>query len=134
MPAANGLGTARAVANLYGCVATGGAEIGMTPGTLGSLINAAVPPTKGLRDNVLHVGTVFSLGFMRPFPKFKFGSSDKAFGTPGAGGSFGMADPDTGIGFGYVMNRLGFHGWSDPRELALRQALFHDILEARPQT
>jgi hypothetical protein len=49
-------------------------------------------------------------------------------------GSFGMADPDTGIGFGYVMNRLGFHLWSDPRELALRQVLFHDILGARSQT
>ncbi|BBY07245.1 hypothetical protein MNVI_25630 [Mycobacterium noviomagense] len=46
----------------------------------------------------------------------------------------GFADPDTGIGFGYVMNRLGFHLWSDPRELAVRQALFRDVLGARPQT
>jgi CubicO group peptidase (beta-lactamase class C family) len=134
MPAVNGTGTARSVARLYGCVATGGAEIGMTPDTLGPLINAAAPPTKGLRDKVLHVDTVFSLGFVKPFPKFTFGSSDKAFGTPGAGGSFGMADPDTGIGFGYAMNRLGFHPWSDPRELALRQALFHDVLGTRSQT
>ena len=43
-----------------------------------------------------------------------FGSSDNAFGTPGAGGSFGFADPDTGIGFAYVMNRMGFAPWSDP--------------------
>jgi CubicO group peptidase (beta-lactamase class C family) len=134
IPASNGIGTARSVAKLYGCASTGGAEIGMTPATLSSLINAAAPPTKGLRDRVLHIDTVFSLGFMKPFPKFKFGSSDKAFGTPGTGGSFGMADPDTGIGFGYVMNRLGFHVCSDPRELALRHALFHDILGARPQT
>ncbi|MGH3522678.1 MAG: EstA family serine hydrolase, partial [Mycobacterium sp.] len=55
-------------------------------------------------------------------------------GTPGYGGSFGFADPDTGIGFGYVMNRLGFHLYSDPREIALRQALFRDVLGARPQT
>ena len=134
MPASNGIGTARSVAKLYGCVATGGSEIGMTPGALDALITAAVPPVRGLRDKVLHVDTVFSLGFMKPFPKFVFGSSRKAFGTPGAGGSFGMADPDTGIGFGYVMNRMGFHVWSDPREVALRHALFHDILGARPQT
>jgi CubicO group peptidase (beta-lactamase class C family) len=134
MPAANGIGTARSVAKLYACAATGGSQIGMTPAALDALVTAAVPPTKGLRDKVLHVDTVFSLGFMKPFPKFVFGSSDKAFGTPGAGGSFGMADPDTGIGFGYVMNRLGFHVWSDPRELALRQVLFHEILGARPQT
>jgi hypothetical protein len=50
------------------------------------------------------------------------------------GGSFGFADPDTGIGYGYVMNKLGFHPVSDPRELALRQVLFHDILRTRPQT
>jgi CubicO group peptidase (beta-lactamase class C family) len=83
---------------------------------------------------VMHVDTVFSLGYIKPFPKFRFGSSSKAFGTPGLGGSFGFADPDTGIGYAYVMNRLGFHLWSDPRELALRQVLFHDIVGARPQT
>jgi hypothetical protein len=57
MPTANGIGTARSVAKLYGCVATGGAEIGMTPDTFGSLVNAAVPPSKGRRDKVLHVDT-----------------------------------------------------------------------------
>ena len=134
IPASNGTGTAQSVAKLYGSAATGGAEIGMTPAALSALIDAAIPPTRGLRDKVLHIDTVFSSGFMKPFPKFKFGSSDKAFGTPGTGGSFGMADPDTGIGFAYVMNRLGFHVPSDPRELALRHALFHDILGARPQT
>ena len=32
------------------------------------------------------------------------------------------------------MNKMGFHLFSDPRELALRNALFHDTLGARPQT
>ena len=76
---------------------------------------------------MLHVDTTFSLGYLKPFPKFRFGSSDRAFGTPGAGGSFGFADPDTGIGFAYAMNKAGFHLYNDPRELALRQAVFHDI-------
>jgi CubicO group peptidase (beta-lactamase class C family) len=62
-----------------------------------------------------------------------FGSSGNAYGTPGFGGSFGFADPETGIGFGYVMNKLGFHLYSDPRELALRQAVFRDVLGVRPQ-
>ena len=66
---------------------------------------------------MLHVDSLFSLGYCKPVPHFDFGSSDKAFGTPGLGGSFGFADPDTGVGFAYVMNRLGFHLWSDPREL-----------------
>jgi CubicO group peptidase (beta-lactamase class C family) len=119
IPAGNGIGTARSVAKAYGAVATGGSDLGVTATTLDALVRPAVPPTNGLRDKVLHVDTVFSLGFFKPFPKFTFGSADKAFGTFGAGGSFGFADPDTGIGFAYVMNRLGFHMWSDPRELAL---------------
>ncbi|WP_375487531.1 serine hydrolase domain-containing protein [uncultured Mycobacterium sp.] len=134
MPAANGIGTARSVANAYGCAATGGTELGLTPTTLDALTQPAVTPTGGIRDKVLHVDSVFSLGYCKPVPHFCFGSSDKAFGTPGYGGSFGFADPDTGIGFGYVMNRLGFHLWSDPREIALRQALFRDVLGARSQT
>ncbi len=134
IPAANGIGTARSVAKAYGCVATGGSDLGLTASTLDALAKPAIPPTKGLRDKVLHVDTTFSLGYLKPFPKFRFGSSDKAFGTPGAGGSFGFADPDTGIGFAYAMNRAGFHLYNDPRELALRQALFHDIVGARSQT
>ncbi len=134
MPAVNGTGTARSIAKLYGSAATGGSELGLTPSTLDALREPAVPPTNGVRDKVLHVDTSFSLGFGKPAPLSVFGSSDNAFGTPGAGGSFGFADPDTGIGFGYVMNKLGFHLVSDPRELGLRNALFHDILGTRPQT
>jgi CubicO group peptidase (beta-lactamase class C family) len=134
IPSSNGIGTARSVAKAYGAVATGGSDLGMTASTVDALVKPAVPPTNGLRDKLMHIDTVFSLGYFKPFPQCRFGSSDKAFGTPGLGGSFGFADPDTGIGFGYVMNRCGFHLWSDPRELALRQAVFHDILGARSQT
>lgn len=133
MPAVNGTGTARSIAGLYGSAATGSPELGLSADTLDALKSPARPPTKGLRDKVLHVDSNFTLGFNKPSPLCMFGSSDKAFGTPGAGGSFGFADPDTGIGYGYVMNKLGFHLVSDPRELALRQALFHETLGARPQ-
>lgn len=137
IPAANGTGTAESVARLYGDAATGGAGIGLTPEVFAALTAPPVHPTKGLRDKVLHVNTLFSLGFGRPIensPKYVIGSSDKAFGAPGAGGSVGFADPDTGVGFGYVMNKLGFHLISDPRGLRLRQALFRDVLGARPQS
>lgn len=137
IPAANGTGTAESVARLYGDAAIGGCEIGLTPEVFAALTAPPVRPTKGLRDKVLHVDTSFSLGFGRPIentPKYVIGSSDKAFGAPGAGGSVGFADPDTGVGFSYLMNRLGFHLISDPRALSLRQALFRDILGVRPQT
>ena len=134
IPSANGIGTARAVARLYGGAATGGADLGLGDDTLDALAAPALEPSRGARDKVMNVDVAYSLGFCKPVPHFAFGSSEKAFGTPGFGGSFGCADPDTGVGFAYVMNRLGFHLWSDPRELALRQALFRDVLGARAQT
>jgi CubicO group peptidase (beta-lactamase class C family) len=138
IPAANGTGTAESVARLYGDAAIGGPEIGLTQEVFDALTAPPVRPTKGLRDKVLHVDTLFSLGFGRPIAelrtKYVIGSSDKAFGAPGAGGSVGFADPDTGVGFGYVMNKLGFHLISDPRATRLRQALFRDVLGARPQS
>lgn len=133
MAAVNGTATARSVAKLYGSAATGDSQLGLSPDVRGALEGPAVPPTKGLRDMVLKMQTSFSLGFGKPFPKYVFGSSDRAFGWNGAGGSFGFADPDTGVGFGYVMNKLGYHAFSDPRELALRQAVFRDVLGARTQ-
>jgi CubicO group peptidase (beta-lactamase class C family) len=134
IPSANGIGTAAAVAQLYGAAATGDTALGLTQPVLDELTAFPAPPSRGVRDKALHVDVVYSLGMSKPMPLCVFGSSDKAFGTPGFGGSFGFADPDTGIGFAYVMNRLGFHLCSDPRELAVRQALFRDVLGARPQT
>jgi CubicO group peptidase (beta-lactamase class C family) len=134
MPSSNGIGTARAVAQFYGAAATGGADLGLTANVVRELEAPARQPSGGIRDKVMNVKVLFSLGFCKPLPPIHFGSSDKAFGTPGFGGSFGFADPDTGVGFAYVMNRLGFHLASDPRELALRQAVFRDVLGTRPQS
>ena len=134
IPSANGIGTARSVARMYGSAATGGAELGLTPATIEALCAPATPPSGPGRDRVLGIDTAFSLGMAKPMPQFVFGSSGHAFGTPGFGGSFGFADPETGTGFAYVMNRIGFHLLSDPRELAVRQALFRDVLGTRTQS
>ena len=122
------MGTARSIAKLYGDAATGGSGLGLSQAVRDALEGPAVPPTMGVRDKVMHFDTSYSLGFGKPTSTFVFGSSDQAFGWPGPGGSFGFADPDTGVGFGYVMNRLGFAPIQRPEELALRQALFRDVL------
>jgi CubicO group peptidase (beta-lactamase class C family) len=134
LPAANGTGQVRAVARLYGDAAIGGAKLGLDKATLDALVQPAQPPRGGLRDVVLRIPTVFSLGYVKSFPRFRFGTTaGQAFGTPGAGGSFGFADPDTGVGFAYAMNRSGFHLFDDPREVALRDALLHRVLGEMPQ-
>ena len=48
----------------------------------------------------------------------------RAYGTTGMGGSFGFADPTTGFGFAYVMNRLGMSIMSDIRCRKLYRAVF----------
>jgi CubicO group peptidase (beta-lactamase class C family) len=133
IPSANGIGNARAVAQLYGAAATADTRLGLTETTIAELRAPARNPSGGVRDKVLRVDSEYSVGFCKPLPHFVFGSSNQAFGTPGFGGSFGFADPETGIGYAYTMNRLGFHLLSDPRELRVRQALFADVLGARPQ-
>jgi CubicO group peptidase (beta-lactamase class C family) len=121
LPAGNGVGTARAIARAYSVFAEGGAELGITQETLARV--TAVPETTDALDAVLGVPSCFSLGFLRPGNGLAFGSSRHAFGAPGAGGSFGFADPDARLGYAYVMNRLDFYLDDDPREKALRDAV-----------
>ena len=64
----------------------------------------------------------FSLGFMKPSPAWPFGSAS-SFGSPGAGGAMGYADPIAGVGYGYVTSQMGTSLTGDPRDVALRNAL-----------
>jgi len=89
-------------------------------------VTALPTPAPGV-DEVLGVPSFFSLGFLRPGPQGFFGSTQRALGSPGAGGSFGFADPDARVGFAYVMNKLDFHLMNDPREKALRDAVYRAI-------
>ena len=48
--------------------------------------------------------------------------SPRAYGSPGAGGAMGFADPEIGVGYGYVTSKMGAVLTGDPRDLALRNA------------
>ncbi len=125
LPAGNGVGTARAIARAYSAFAEGGAELGITAETFARI---TAPPTVARpKDEVLGVPSFFSLGFARPGPDVGFGSTERAFGAPGAGGSFGFADPDARLGYAYVMNKLDFWLIDDPREKPLRDAVYRAI-------
>jgi CubicO group peptidase (beta-lactamase class C family) len=128
VPAGNGVGTARALARAYSAFAEGGAEIGLTPATFGRI--TALPDATRPRDELLGIPSYFSLGFLRPGPLVGFGSTERAFGAPGAGGSFAFADPDARLGFAYVMNKLDFYLVDDPREKSLRDAVYRALAAA----
>ncbi|HEY5678373.1 MAG TPA: serine hydrolase domain-containing protein [Myxococcales bacterium] len=129
VPAGNGVGTARAIARAYSAFAEGGAELGITAETFARIV--APPHVPRPVDEVLGIPSWFSLGFLRPGPEVAFGSSARAFGSPGAGGSFAFADPDARLGYAYVMNKLDFYMADDPREKALRDAVYRAIASRR---
>jgi len=127
VPSGGAVGTARAIAHAYSVFATGGRELGLRPETLDLLAAPAIPPTRGFYDECMKVdGVQFSLGFMKPTPVWPFGSAS-SFGAPGAGGSLGFADPTAGVGYAYVTSQMGTRLTGDPRDVALRDALYSAI-------
>ena len=71
-------------------------------------------------------GVQFSLGFMKPSPAWPFGSAT-SFGSPGAGGSLGLADPMAGVSYAYATSQMGTRLTGDPRDVALSEALYSAI-------
>jgi len=127
VPSGGGVGTARAIARAYSVFATGGRELQLRPETLQLLSAPAIPATHGFYDECLMGdGVQFSLGFMKCSPAWPFGS-EGSFGSPGSGGSLGFADPKAGIGYAYVTSQMGTALTGDPRDLALRSAVYSVI-------
>ncbi|MFE1749385.1 serine hydrolase domain-containing protein [Streptomyces anandii] len=127
IPAANGHGTARAVAALYGVLAGRGALNGrrvLSP----EAAERVREGQGGCRDLVLGAGfereTEIGLGLWLSGPNGSYGPNPRAFGHDGFGGSCGLADPEAGVSLGYVMNRMGPHIADDPRKMALIDALY----------
>jgi CubicO group peptidase (beta-lactamase class C family) len=129
VPAGGGVGTARAAARAYGEFATGGKVLGLREETLRELMAPARPPVHGFRDACLTAEIPFSLGFTKPSRRNPFGHPT-SFGFPGFGGSFAFADPHAQLGYAYFPNRMGTF-LEDPRELALRAAVYRSIGEAQ---
>jgi CubicO group peptidase (beta-lactamase class C family) len=133
VPSGNGVGTARAIAHAYSVFATDGRELGLRKDTLDLLAAPAIPPTHGFFDECLKGEVQFSLGFMKSSAVWPFGSAS-SYGSPGSGGSLGFADPAAGVGYAYVTSQMGTTLTGDPRDIALRDALYSALpeLASRP--
>jgi CubicO group peptidase (beta-lactamase class C family) len=127
-PASNMVTDARSLARLY--AATVGAVDGvrlLEPATVEAMrvvqtsdsIPYGIPPELELYAGAL--APTLALGFMTPTPSMPL-SGPGAFGHPGAGGSLGFADPEAGIGFGYIANRMSSDG-RDARAAVLVAAI-----------
>ncbi|MDQ3898074.1 MAG: beta-lactamase family protein [Actinomycetota bacterium] len=112
-PAANGIGTARALARLYGELACDRVLSAAT------LDEAARPQVSG-PDRVLAIDTTFGLGL-------SLDVEPGTFGHEGAGGSVAFADRSRGVGFAYVMNQLTASLGADRRSRRLVEALYSSL-------
>jgi len=129
VPSGGGVGTARSIARAYSAFATGGAELQLCAATLRELAAPPVPPAHGFDDECLHGDIRFSLGFMKTSPNWRL-ANEESFGSPGAGGALGYADPKNEIGYAYITSQMGANLTGDSREIALREAVYTSIGQA----
>ena len=119
VPAANGIGDARSLARLYAsCI---GAVDGYRLLSEDQLKRATTQLTSGPNKVLMDLDIQFVLGFMTRSEFIPLGGP-RAFGHFGAGGSVGWADPDAGLAFGYVMNRMDMGLAGDTRSYNLVNA------------
>lgn len=112
LPSMGGIASAQALAKFYAMLASGGCMEGQVFFKKQTLEWMSTRLTQGF-DLVLQREMSFSAGFMMdPLDgngckiRSLLGPSLSAFGHAGAGGSLGFAEPEQGIGFGYVMNQM----------------------------
>ena len=125
LPAANGHGNGRSLATIYSALAQGGGEL---------LSNNAIEVCGATEhaareDMVLGFLVRRSLGFILSTAggRYEWGPNPRTFGHSGAGGSLGFADPDAGIGFGYVMNQMSAGLGADPRWKPMIDAVYASL-------
>ncbi len=122
IPAANGHGTALGLVTVFGTLVDGSERL-ISAKTL------QLPRTGQGRftDLVLGLPVAGGLGFGLSGPVGLFGPNPNAFGHDGFGGSTVGADPEAGVAFAYVMNRMGMNLVDDPRKMAIVDAVYRSL-------
>jgi CubicO group peptidase (beta-lactamase class C family) len=119
IPATNGITTASSLAKMYAaCVGPIDGVRLLSP----AYVDRARATLAGGPDRCLVVDTSFGIGFMT-HAAFSPLLGPGSFGHPGAGGSVGVALPESELAFGYVMNQMQMNLAGDERVTALTDAL-----------
>ena len=128
LPAMGGVGTASALAKFYQAV-IGSID---SPLTANVRMALATRQTSG-DDKVLLRPTAFTCGAQQdPLDesgrkiRHLYGPSLSAIGHPGAGGSHGFGDPETGVSFAYVMNQMDLSVMPGLKCVEMVDALFSE--------
>jgi CubicO group peptidase (beta-lactamase class C family) len=128
VPAANGICDARSLARMYAaCI---GDVDGVRLLSEAQMRDASTQRTNGPDTVILDLDLQFGLGFFVRSSIMVVGG-EGSFGHAGAGGSLGWADPDAGLAFGYVMNRMEMGLAGDPRSFTLINACYDAVKGVR---
>lgn len=121
---ANGHGTARSVAKVYGAVARGGSIDDVTimsPQTVEDMITEQHHQYEQMQQRHYHQGRGILLNTE---DAVWMGPNARSFGHHGFGGSIGFGDPDAKIGFAYSCNKMHARGDNGPRARRIIEALY----------
>ena len=117
IPSANGHGTAKSLATLYGILSNGCSRNGVSIMSEASLQDAITPHSSG-PDSVLFGAPIkFGLGYELAQGIATVGNisptlNNQMFGHAGVGGAVAFGDPERGIGYGFICNQQ-----HDPKKL-----------------
>ena len=117
IPSANGHGTAKSLATLYGILSNGCERNGVSIMSEASLQHAITPHSSG-PDSVLFGAPIkFGLGYELAQGIATVGNisptlNNKMFGHAGVGGAVAFGDPEKGIGYAFICNQQ-----HNPKEL-----------------
>ncbi len=117
IPSTSGHGTARGVAAFYAAL------LGDDPLLSPALLHEASHPQSIGYCPMLNDEMSFGLGFQPTTARRPFSPGPNSFGHFGTGGAVGLADPDTGVALGYVMNHV-IPRWQSSRNRALIDTLY----------
>jgi CubicO group peptidase (beta-lactamase class C family) len=126
IPAANGHGNARSVAQLMAILACEGSAGGRRYLSPESIARATTEQAHA-PDLVLGLPLRWGLGFMLASDTLPLSPDGTAFGHGGWGGSLGIADPKARLSWAYVMNKMSPGTLGDTRAFGMLGALYGAI-------
>jgi CubicO group peptidase (beta-lactamase class C family) len=126
IPAAGGIGNARAVARVHSALACGGEVDGVRLMSEATVDRILEEQTNGI-DRVMQVPMRFGMGFGLVHESFPLSPNKRTFFWGGWGGSLAIIDLDARMSIAYVMNRMEADLLGDRRGGSLVMAAYQSL-------
>lgn len=130
IPAAGGIGNARAVARIHSAMACGGSVDGVRLLSEAGALRALEEQIRGV-DMVMQVAFVFGMGFGISDPSYPISPNERACFWGGWGGSISLIDFDDRVSIAYVMNRMEADLMGDKRGVRIIRATYDALGHGR---